>query len=355
MKVRRVGPLMEQISAPPFERFGGELPEGCDAMLQKPSAPDLEILLFSHGRAALAWFLAAKGPFSSALICAYTCPTMPAFFRTCGLAVRQFDYGEADLSLLASQSKGRTIVLLPAAFGMAPWLDVEALAGDLGGRFAVIIDAAQSAFGHVEFSPPAGGAVLACPRKALALGDGAALRLAKVSPGDHQAIEALPVAGEAAQLKQAARKLFALMDPARESEALALVDKSEAALPDHACRISERSRERLLRTDRQQHINRRLANAAALNSKLPDLEPLLPAGPGTPFNWPFITRERSALLSRLRSLRVFATPLWPDAVFCDSAHPRARQLRDELVALPLDQRYSPDDMRRMADLVRACL
>ena len=130
---------------------------------------------------------------------------------------------------------------------------------------------------------------------------------------------------------------------------------SEAALPDHACRISERSRERVQRIDRQQHINCRLANAAALNSELPDLESLLPAGPGTPFNWPFITRERSALLSRLRSRRVFATPLWPDAESRDSAHPRARQLRDELVALPLDQRYSPDDMRRMADLVRACL
>ncbi len=344
-----------QSAAQLYERFGGELPAGCDMDLPAPATPDAQTLLFSHGRAALAWFVAAKGPFSTVLVCAYICPTVPAFFRRAGFEVRQFDYGETDLTRLAGQTKGRTLVLLPAAFGMAPWLDAAALAGALGERFAVVIDAAQSAFGHLEFAAPEGGAVLACPRKALALGDGAALRLGQTEAQDQAAMAALPVAAEAAQLKQAARNLFALMDPARESEALALVEKAEAALPDHACRISDASRSLLLRIDARQHASRRLANATILNSELPQLESVLPAGPGIPFIWPFVSQDRSALLSRLHAQRVFATPLWPDAAPRDSAHPRARRLSNELLALPVDQRYSPDDIVRMAALVRTCL
>ncbi|MBI07071.1 MAG: hypothetical protein CMM54_08840 [Rhodospirillaceae bacterium] len=344
-----------QAVPPAFERFGGELPAGCDVLLQRPTAPDPKILLFSHGRAALAWFLEAFGPFNCALVCAYTCPTVPAFFRRRGLAVTRFDYGETDLSSLAKRAEGRALVLLPAPFGIAPWLDAGALAGALGERFAVVVDAAQSAFGHLDFAPPAGGAVLSCPRKALAIGDGAALRLGKVPHGEHSAIKALPLAGEAVRLKRAARELFALKDPDRETEALGLVEKSEKALPDHACRITERSRDLLMRTDRAHHMRCRSANAAALDSELSELECLLPPGPGTPFAWPFAARDRGALLSRLRERRVFATPLWPNAVPRDSAHLRACRMSDALVALPVDQRYSPGDMRRMAELVRACL
>ena len=324
-------------------------------MAQRPALPAPDTLLFSHGRAALAWFLEAYGPFGSALVCAYTCTTVPTFLRRRGLAVAQFDYGETEFSYLADRSEGRTLVLLPAPFGMAPWLDAKALADELGSRFAIIIDAAQSAFGHLEFAPPNGGAVLACPRKALALADGAALRLGNNAPQNDQAIEALPLAEEATRLKQAARDLFALRDPECEAEALSLAKKSEKAWPDHACRITERSREQLMHTDREHHKCRRSTNAATLDAELCDLECLLPPGPGTPFAWPFAIRDRGVLLSRLHEQRVFATPLWPDAALLGSPHPRARRMSDELVALAVDQRYSPDDMRRMADLVRACL
>jgi len=338
-----------------YERFGGELPAGCDVMMQRPAASDLTTLMFSHGRAALAWFLEAYGPFSTAFVCAYTCPTVPIFLQRCGLVVARFDYGETDLSPLVGRAEGRTLVLLLAPFGMAPWFDAKALARELGSRFAIVIDAAQSAFGHLDFTPPDGGAVLACPRKVLALADGATLRLGNMASRHEHVIEALPLADEAARLKQAARDLFALRDPEREAEALSLAGRSEKAWPDHACRMTERSRDRLMRTDREHYRCRRSANAATLDAELRDLECLLPPGPGTPFAWPFAIRDRDALLSRLHARRVFATPLWPDAAPNSSAHPQARRMSDELVALPVDQRYSPDDMRRMADLVRACL
>ncbi|MEK9662655.1 MAG: hypothetical protein VW644_13150, partial [Alphaproteobacteria bacterium] len=66
---------------------------------------------------------------------------------------------------------------MPCLFGDRPWLDVEALAARLGARATVLVDAAQTAFGHLHLAVPANGAVLSCPRKTLDLPDGAVLAL----------------------------------------------------------------------------------------------------------------------------------------------------------------------------------
>jgi len=45
-------------------RFGGTIPCGADPMLDQPAAlPDGNCLFFSHGRAALRWLVASRGPF----------------------------------------------------------------------------------------------------------------------------------------------------------------------------------------------------------------------------------------------------------------------------------------------------
>src|ERR1051325_7079442 len=131
--------------------------------------PD-NVYAFSHGRAALSWLSAWRGPFDSAAICAYTCPTVPAHLMWLNLALGFFDYGADDVSATVAPLPGRCLVLVPAPFGLAPWLDASELARELGERATVVIDAAQSAFGALDFPVPPGGAVLSCPRKAMALG-----------------------------------------------------------------------------------------------------------------------------------------------------------------------------------------
>ena len=140
-------------------RFGGELPLGCDRLLRRPQRLPGVALLF-HGRAALVWLLKARGPFRSAAVCAYTCPTVPRLFASLGLRLGFFDHDDPDPTKVVETLPGRCLVLLPAPFGMEPWCSAAGLAGILGDKAMVVIDAAQTAFGHLDFAPPPGGAVL---------------------------------------------------------------------------------------------------------------------------------------------------------------------------------------------------
>jgi len=343
-----------------FARFGGELPLGCDPLAPLPAPLPDNVYAFSHGRAALSWLAAARGPFASAAVCAYTCPTVPAHLRRLDLALGFFDYGSDDASAAVAALPGRCLVLVPAPFGLSPWLDVGALARKLGERAAVVIDAAQSAFGALDFPVPRGGAVLSCPRKAMAVGDGALLAVERGNEQERAAIASLATAEAPAQAKQAARALFAAGELEREPEALMLARRGETSFPPEPRRMSDASRDLVCRADRATHRERRRANAAQLAVGLSDSAELVfdsdfAAPPSVPFNFPILHDDRARLLGDLRARRVFATPLWPDAVHDPARHPRAADMARRLVALPIDQRYGAADMDRLAELVRPCL
>ena len=192
-------------------RLGGELPAFTDKLgpLQEWQP---NWLPFSHGRAALAWWL-QRQPARSVAICAYLCPSVPTFLRKRSLAIGTYDVGAdvKEISALVHQLPSPRLVLVPALFGSSPWLDINSLVGKLDSTDRVIIDAAQSAFGHVEFAPPAGGAVLSCPRKPTSLTDGAILA-ASTMIGAREEIDQLPVAAFSAAMKAAARALWATED-----------------------------------------------------------------------------------------------------------------------------------------------
>lgn len=342
-------------AAQPARRLGGELPEGCDARALVPWALPHDVFAFSHGRAALAWLHAARGPFAAVLHCAYTCPSVPRFLGGLGLALAQFDAGarEDEVLALARAPPRPLLVLVPALFGADPWLKAGALAQALGEDACVVIDAAQSAFGALDYAAPKGGAVLSCPRKALALSDGALLRLDGATDRERAAVAALPEANEAARLKREARALFAIGNSADEAAALALNTRAELTLPDRPHRMSDEALGALLNIDAAVHRARRRANAALLRELLgAAIRPVLGTG-GVPFNFPVLIEGRDAALRRLHARRLFATPLWPDAVHDAARHPRAHEMANQLIALPIDQRYGEAEITRIAEIARA--
>jgi hypothetical protein len=293
-------------------------------------------------------------------MCAYTCPTVPAHLKRLDLELDFFDYGDGDVAKIVATLPGRCLVLVPAPFGLAPWLDASALARAFGERATVVIDAAQSAFGALDFPVPPGGAVLSCPRKAMALGDGALLAVERGDARERAAIAALPTAETPANTKQAARALFAQNEIEREAEALTLARDGETSFPPEPRRITDASRNAIARADHAAHRARRRANAEQLAARLNDRTELVfekgfAASPSVPFNFPILHDDRARLLGELRARRVFATPLWPDAVHDPQRHPCAADLARRLVALPCDQRYGAADMDRLADLVISCL
>lgn len=331
-------------------RFGGELPAGCDPQAP-PGAEPTDCLFFSHGRAALAWLLERRGPFASAVVGAYTCPVVPRQLAAHGLPLAAVDadagtdaYADAARSLPAP-----VLVVVPALLGFLPGVDVAALAASLNGHGMVMVDGAQTAFGHLDLPLPPGGAVLSAPRKTLALGDGAVLRLDGSTADDRAHVAGLPELTALSADKMRMRRLLA--ECGDEGEALSLSRTTEAAWPDTPHRMTTIARAALAAADPAAHAQRRRDNRARLRAALGDA--LAPAwdGAGTPFCHAVLADDREALIRRLHARRVFATPLWPDSWHDATSHPRAADLCRRLLALPVDQRYDGADMDHLARLV----
>lgn len=337
--------------------FGGELPLGCDPLAVGLTALGEDCLRFSHVRGALAWLLGARGPFCSALLCAYTCPELVTFCRDQGLSIGLFDVGEPDPAALAADLPGPCLLVLPALLGGALNPDPAEVADRLGGGGMVVVDAAQTAFGHLWCRLPPGGAVVSGPRKVTGLGDGAVLRLDGVTAAERAAVEALPVAYGPLAAKLAGRAMMVERSPAAEDEMLALFRRAESAWPATPHRMSGHSRDLLARLDPHAHAERRRANRDRLAAGLEGWVEMVAVSDGVPFNLSVLVEpnRRAGLLAKLGEHRVFATPLWPDSLHDADRHPRAARLAAGLVGLPIDQRYSPGHMDELARRVRQCL
>jgi hypothetical protein len=308
-------------------------------------------LAFSHGRAALAWLIKRK-KLRSALLCAYTCPSLPAFLRHIGVDAHFFDAGAGpdEIAAQAGTLPRPCLVLVPALFGSPPWCDAAKLAKALGRSAIVVIDAAQTAFGHCDFAPPPGGATLSCPRKTTALADGAVLALGR-GLASERSVDQLPIAAEASAWKHAARALWATRRPDLELQAVDFNRRSEEAWPNAPHRMSDESRLLLERMDAAWHRSARRRNRRTLAAALAGRVPVWAADRGTPFSLPVFVSEPDELIARLRVHRIYANRLWPDAEHEPAPHLAAAYLVRYLVSLPLDQQHSDADMEQIAAAV----
>ncbi len=81
--------------------------------------------------------------------------------------------------------------------------------------------------------------------------------------------------------------------------------------------------------------------------------PLAPplAANGVPFAYPLLTDDAASAQRRLARRRVFCARHW--AALPRGAGAAARELAAREISLPIDQRYGPDDMKRLLDILRA--
>jgi hypothetical protein len=104
-------------------------------------------------------------------------------------------------------------------------------------------------------------------------------------------------------------------------------------------------------------IEKRVENYAALLAAFPDcdwVKPVFPALPeGTcPSHFPVYCGDRDALQQTLRGYDIHATVYWPVPPFIEiGGYPGARWIYQHILALPCDQRYGLDDMKRIAAAV----
>jgi hypothetical protein len=317
-----------------LRRIGGELPLNADRICDRRTWQS-NWLAFSNGRAALAWLLDDKRT-RSVSVCAYTCPKLVAFLRRRDLDVRLYDVGE--------EPPNAHRVIVPALFGSPPWSDKHAF---------TIIDAAQTAFGHMDFPIPEGGAVLSCPRKCTGLVDGAVLAMQTVFAERGSAYPS--AVAEAAAMKAVARALWAGVGP--EDWAVWWNEHAEARWPETPHAMTCGSRVLLERLDFQWHKYRRLQNSGVLATALggglafPQWKHAHAMNDHTPFSLPIFVGNPGEVITKLKDERIYLTRLWPNTSHDPHIHKAASYMANFLVSLPVDQRHDPDDMKRLAEAV----
>jgi hypothetical protein len=312
----------------PRRHLGSELPAFSDRLGSDNKLPS-SCLAFSHGRAALTWYI-QRYQIKSVLICAYSCPPVVAMLERLGIAISRYDIGE-DVQLVRSRARKIDLTIIPALFGGKPILDPDLF------KFR-LIDAAQTAFGYLDYPVP----VLACPRKTTSLPDGAILRLPRGEPR----ISQLSIARTAIALKTTARVLWhsGNTELAQHYNTLA-----EAAWPLEPCRMSPESVLNLQQMDMEWYAERRKQNYAVLFRRLRDITHHLVIG--TPYCYPILVDKRDEVLDVLHYERIYANRLWWNAEFDRNQFPNSAKYVDQLICLPVDQRHNESDMHRIADIV----
>ena len=155
------------------------------------------------------------------------------------------------------------------------------------------------------------------------------------------------------QDSSAGKSLFLLQR--LESGAAAALPASQAAeeaLNGEPRRMSPLTRRLLQAYDFAEIARRRTENYTALHRRLRDINRLeLPdTPPSAPFCYP-LASGIPGLRDALVDAGVAIPLLWPEVIEATPAHSAENRLARTLLPLPLDQRYSPADMERLADLI----
>ena len=72
---------------------------------------------------------------------------------------------------------------------------------------------------------------------------------------------------------------------------------------------------------------------------------------GAPFSLPILVKNRDEVQQKLAKRGVYAPVLWP---ICDEARavcPMSARMADEMLSIPIDQRYNYDDIEDIAKIV----
>ena len=104
----------------------------------------------------------------------------------------------------------------------------------------------------------------------------------------------------------------------------------------------------MIRYARQQNMKHILDFLGGKVESIPGIERCLN---GAPFSLPILVKNRDEVQQKLAKRGVYAPVLWP---ICDEARsicPASARMADEMLSIPIDQRYNYDDIEDIAKIV----
>jgi len=324
------------------------------------------LVLTRSGREAIRLWLRAQAEVgrSRLVLPAYLCPSIVE--ASLG-AARRWDlrfvaigpswYPEArDWEDAVAESPDESVVLAVPLFGWPPAEAVVECLGRLAGAgVPVAWDLTHGLLSAWADDLP--GDRVASVRKWVGLSDGGALAAERPTT----ALASTSPPGGFTELRRAglaAKAAWTRSGDGGEDGFLGLLARAEAALADDhgVSAMSTESVAQLAGIDTAAIAARRVANARRLLDRLDRgaVEPLfgeVPAG-SVPFGLPVLLDDRDRVRLRLSEHRVFCPVHWelPGAVDRER-HRSAFALSRRELTIPCDDRYRPEDMDRVAELV----
>ena len=104
--------------------------------------------------------------------------------------------------------------------------------------------------------------------------------------------------------------------------------------------------------DHELVIKRRVENWHVIDAELASWNLLSTSEPEVPFMYPFLVADSTGMREELATKGIYIPTLWPNVVDDRSAGDVARCYANNILPLPLDQRYSAEDMQIMCRAVR---
>ena len=299
--------------------------------------PDL--LRLNLGRTALMWMIRALGC-RRIFIPRYICESVIYGARRTGCEVVLYAIDETLRPLLSPEDlPGENDWLyVTNYYGQLSDEDIRELHRAFSGR--IIVDHAQSFYQK----PIDGIPCLYTCRKFFGLSDGAYV----YAPSAAEDPDALPLDRSADRF---AHILGRLEDTAREhySEMLEVNHTFDDAPPARMSRLTEN----LLRGIDYEFVRRRrLENYTALQQLLPSDNAFTRRTPSAPFAYPYYHSDGIRLRKALAAKSIFVPTNW---TYLLESLPEGSLERDwsaNILPLPVDQRYGPEEMQIIADAIR---
>ena len=310
--------------------------------LERFSGPMLhegEVAL-SCGRACLEYLAELRGV-RAIWLPDFLCSSIPNLCRKVGVEVKTYSIGWGFRPAYDFEVAEGEWLYLVDYYGQLTQADADVALGASGGR--LIVDESQGYYRE----PWKGADTLYTCRKWFGVADGAFLH---AHDGGRLGCE-LP---RAESFGEMGFVLGRFERPAGEFFAESKANNARFA-EEPMARMSALTENLLHAVDYGAAKERRLANWTVLDGALGASNRLLVTTPEAPFMYPYMVADAEGVRGRMAAEGVFVPTLWPNVPGDVRAGSASIDFSNNILPLPVDQRYGADDMERVLEVLSRCL
>ena len=324
-----------------------------------------EIMYLRSGREALmmAGIAACDKKEKTILFPAYCCWSMSAPFEKVGYKVVYYRLNE-DLTVDLDYMKelmGRVkadAILTMNYYGSAKTDDAVRLAKENG--LVVIEDFSHCTFSIKQIYNPEVDIYVSSIRKSVGVCDGSIILSREKMPEQYIQEEVKDFADNRFVAQTDKRHYTWSKDQEKKQEFLGTIRECEGIIDEFTAvrPISERAKKMLAQVNGEEIAYARRENMRHLWARLngnvrmvPGLERSFEKEGSSPFSLPILVENRDEVQGKLARRGVYTQWLWP---LCDEAMaicPVSKEMNEKMLSVPIDQRFSWDDIEDIADVI----